>query len=196
VIALAPGRRAAWRRQTGSPLWPGRIPAGPGSHSPHLRMAAPGKAPGHLRFPQRDADRRSSPIAISFGESRRAGCARSRTPRRPGPARAPGRPRSTADFGFHWETSWTLNTREVGRGRDSSSADARQGPPDMVRTPPAAAVCSLPRIRRQAPGRGLAPDGRRRARRGRVSTRGRLASDHRPWRAAVAAPSPRGLGRS
>ncbi len=64
----------------------------------------------------------------------------------------------------HRERSRILNKREVGRGWDASAADARQGSPGVVRTPPAAAVRPLPGIRRQAPRRGYAPDGRRRAR--------------------------------
>ena len=145
------------------------MPTGPGPHSPHLRARPPGEHRGTCGSPDGTPAPGSSPIAISFGESRRAGCTRSRTPPRPGAARVPGRPRSTANFGSHRERSGTLNTREVGRGWDSSSADARQGPPDMVRTPTAAAVRPLPGIRRQAPGRGLAPGGRRRACLGRVS---------------------------
>ena len=76
---------------------------------------------------------------------------------------------SPSDSGSHREISGTLNRREVGRGWDTSEADTRPGPPGVVRTPPAAAVRPLPGVRRPGPGPGSAPEGRRRARLGRVS---------------------------
>ena len=110
------------------------------------------------------------PVPVSFRGWRRKGSAHACPLRRPGPVHAPGRPRSHSDFGSYQERSGTLNGREVDRGWDASAADARQGPPGVVRTPPAAAVRPLPGIRRSGPGRGLAPDGRRRPRFGRMST--------------------------
>ena len=88
------------------------------------------------------------------------------------PARPPpGRPPDVSDCESHWERSRILNRREVGRGWDASAADARQGPPGVVRTTPAAAVRPLPGIRRQAPRRGYAPTAGSRARFSRMSER-------------------------
>src|SRR5262249_15144091 len=56
------------------------------------------------------------------------------------------------------------------RGWDASEADARQGPPGVVRTATAAAVRPLPGVRRQTPGCGLALDGWRPARFNRLRT--------------------------
>ncbi len=87
-----------------------------------------------------------------------------RTPRLPGPTRDPGRPPDTPELGQSPRNIEEFQQREVGRGWDAKAADARHGPPGLVRTPPAAAVRPLPGIRRQAPRRGYALDGRRRAR--------------------------------
>jgi hypothetical protein len=54
---------------------------------------------------------------------------------------------------------------------NASAADARPGPPGVVRKPPAAAVCPFSGIRRPAPKPGPVPGGRPRARPGRVSTK-------------------------
>jgi hypothetical protein len=104
-------------------------------------------------------------VLIEPYKGRRPGCA----PGLPGGGRMTPRGSSPSDFGPHRGRSGPLRRREVGRGCDASATDPRQGPPGVVCTPPAAAVRPLPGVRRPAPGPGLVPGGRRRARLGRVS---------------------------
>jgi hypothetical protein len=163
----ASGRSEAPDRATTSA---GRIPAGPPRSSSYRCLASRQERSGASAVRPMGRPAPGCPlVSVSFGEPRREGCIRARTPRRPGSARASGRPRSPSDFGPHRERSGPLRMREVSRGCDASAADARPGPSGVVRTPPAAAVRPLPGIRRPGPGPGLVPGGRRRARLGRVS---------------------------
>ncbi len=137
----------------------------------HRRLAASPESSGASSVPPMGRPVPGcSPVPVSFGDSRHEGRPSARTPCRPGPARAPDRPRSPSYFGLHWQRSRTPSRREVGRGWDASSADTRQGPPGVVRTPPAAAVRPLPGIRPKGSRRGCASDGQRRASFSRMST--------------------------
>jgi len=113
---------------------------------------------------------------------------------------APGGPRAgpvTCTFGRRLSSAklGILNRREVGRGWDASETDARQGSPGVVRTPTAAAVCPLPGFRGETPGRRLIPDGRRRARRGRVSAMATITARAGPRTKATSPLSPGGPRR-
>jgi hypothetical protein len=108
-------------------------------------------------------------VPVSSVKSQREGCSPARAPRRPG-LPAPGGPPCVWKFDAHQEIRSLLRTKEVGRGWNASAADARPGPPGMVRTPPAAAVRPFPGVRRPGPRPGLATDGQPPACLDRVST--------------------------
>ena len=169
-IASTSRPRAELKHSAGSPPRPFESRSARYDSSHTGAWPPPGKLRGISRSSDGTPDPGSSPRLCLVPQITASG--RRPAPHAASPRVSPRAGQAAFTFGLQLspEMSGTLNTREVGRGWDTSTTDTRPGPSDVVRTPPAAAVRPFPGIHRLRPGPGLDPDGKRRARLGRVNT--------------------------
>ena len=171
-----PGLPASGRSRApgGVTISAGRGPTSPERQSPQQHPAALGKAPIYL--PSFRGDARSRVVRPSLPRSADRAVRAAPGPHAASPRARPRAGEVALTLGLQLSSGAFGNRKEVGRGCDAGAANTRRGPPGVVRTPPAAAVRPLPRIRRPTPVRRFVPDGRRRARFGRVSLIARITA--------------------